>query len=426
VLKAVCCRGAVEERSRLIIQLRHLVHNNPAMCEQFFLVQPPSAEDEPQRPDAAAAPHARVHCARHKPVTAWSTAIAILEETDTTDAAPASAIIHGILSLLCTVARQVGIGVENLRELLGMTIRSGRWASYSSAILDALHAIVLGDPASGGGTESLEGAGRVFVFDGLQAGLFLGRFAAWPFDSGFAFETWVWHDGCSPGTGRILLRILASDDGAGGGRAAGDRDRAVVEVILRGDELMLITAQSASKKSPLTCHTRIPSRQWVHLVISHRKGGLLSRAEVDVTVNGQLTTYLVPFPKVSSPAVGVSVLVACAQCDPTQDKPLLLWEKTALTLHPFKGLMRTVRFYAKPLTAADARVLASAARVQRGDIVGGAGVVSHEPHFYAQPHKCFPVFSQGEGGEFGSGSDVDGARRRTGGGGGGANGSPKG
>ena len=262
----------------------------------------------------------------------------------------------------------------------------------------------------------------MFVFDGLQAGLFLGRFAAWPVDSGFAFETWVWHDGCSPGTGSILLRILASDDGGGGGRAAGDRDRAVVEVILRGDELMLITAQSASKKSPLTCHTRIPSRQWVHLVISHRKGGLLSRAEVDVTVNGQLTTYLVPFPKVSSPAVGISVLVACAQCDPTQDKPLLLWEKTALTLHPFKGLMRTVRFYAKPLTAADARVLASTARVQRGDIAGGAGVVSHEPHFYAQPHQCFPVFSQGEEGGFGSGSDVDGAGRRTGGAGGGQSG----
>ena len=251
VLEAVGCRGAVEERSNLITELRRLVHNNPAMCEQFFLVQKPSPEDEP------AVGHVGAQRARQKPATAWSAAITVLEQTDTTDSAAAALIIPGILAILSSVAQQVGVGVENLRELLSMPIRSGRWAPYASATLDALHDMVLGDAApphllapearaetlvpgggagaraggaalqeaggaqatgwGGGGVENLERAGKVFVFDGLQAGLFLGRFATWPFDSGFAFATWLWHDGCSPGTGRIVLRILARDDGGGGG-----------------------------------------------------------------------------------------------------------------------------------------------------------------------------------------------------------------
>ena len=45
------------------------------------------------------------------------------------------------------MAQQVGVGVENLRELLSMPIRSGRWAPYASATLDALHDMVLGDAA---------------------------------------------------------------------------------------------------------------------------------------------------------------------------------------------------------------------------------------------------------------------------------------
>ena len=73
---------------------------------------------------------------------------------------------------------------------------------------------------------------------------------------------------------------------------------------------------------------------------SHRKGGLLSRAEIDVTINGHLSSYVLPFPKISSSASAVSVLVACAQCDPMQEKPRLVWERATVAVEPFNGLMR--------------------------------------------------------------------------------------
>jgi len=408
VLESVKCKCELDDKLHLLADLHRLVKKDPAMCEEFFVPQPrPSAHDAVGRSDALAG----------AAYTAWTAATQIIEQFEEGD--PAAAKITGsILPVLCAVSAQVGIGVENLRGLLGMMINTGYWAPASLCILNALHAMVLsegpagqiGEQASasvdtperpptsagligaGGGRGGARAAPRrrgkdkVFVFDGAQSGLFLGSFPAWPFDAGYAFETWVWPDSSVHGSGRLLLRILASDgDAASAAGRAAHTSRPVVEIVLHAETIIIITSQAGSKRSPLKCHVTIPSQQGVHIAVSHRKGGLLSRAECDVCVNGHFSSYVLPFPKVANGAAAVQVLVGCAQMDPSIEQPHLFWEKASLTLKPFKGLMATTRFFTSPLTVNDMRALYAAS------CAGPAACdLSHEARLLAQPHLAFP------------------------------------
>jgi hypothetical protein len=233
VLEAVGCTGALKDKIYLLSQLRELLQNNPAMCEQFFL---PHSHMQTRRNTRRGNPS----IASSFPTTGWSTAIKVLEQTPTADAGAAE-VINGILSILCTVAVQVGIGVENLRGLLGMMIREGRWAPYSACILRALRVMSTGGGEAGavaaaGGLQRAGECGKVFVFDGLQSGLYLGGCESWAFEGGYAFETalWVADDSDTPAScGRLLLRIMASEPAAVGVNAR----RAVVEVFIHNRSL---------------------------------------------------------------------------------------------------------------------------------------------------------------------------------------------
>lgn len=407
VLESVKCKCGLDDKLQLLEQMHRLVKRDPAMCEEFFVPQPrPSAQEAAGRSDALAG----------AAYTAWTVATQIIEQFEEGDPA-ASEITSSILPVLCAVSAQVGIGVENFRVLLGMMINTGCWAPASLCILNALHAMVLSDGPAGqigeqapvsvdhpperpstsagligcgggrGGARVASWRGKVFVFDGAQGGLFLGSFPSWPFDAGYAFETWVWPDSSVHGSGMLLLRILASDgdSSSAAGRAAHTL-RAVVEIVLHAGTIIVITSQAGSKRSPLKCHATIPSQQGVHIAVSHRKGGLLSRAECDVCVNGHVSSYVLPFPKVANgAAASVQVLVGCAQMDPSAEQPHLFWEKASLTLKPFKGLMATTRFFASPLTVNDMRALYAASSA------GPAACdLSHEARFLAQPHLAFP------------------------------------
>ena len=395
VLESVNCKCDLRDKLHLLASLNRLVHNNPAMCEQFFVPPVKTAS------------------------TAWREATKIIEQVDEVDPAGAQ-IIKNVFSILCTVHSQVGIGVLNLRGLLGMMIKDGRWAPFSSYLLDALHAMVLteagpqfddqtssstdgtnttrlsantGLQGGRGTSETSARRSKIFVFDGVQSGLFLGSFSLWPFEAGYAFETWVWPDDSIPGSGRLLLRIMASDTDASLARGRDARAHPVVEVLLHAETIIIITSQAGSKRSPLKCHATIPSRIGSHIAISHRKGGLLSRAECDVCINGHFSSYVLPFPKVSlSRGSAVKILVGCAQLDPAAERPHLYWERSSVALKPFKGLMSTVRFFTNPLTVSDMKALYAASCT--GSVPCD---LSHEARLLAQPHLAFPSLTVAQG-----------------------------
>ena len=389
VLEAVRGRGLLDDKVLLLTQLLDLVRQNPAMCEQFFV---PRTHAESNGARAAnCAPCAGAHA------TAWDTAVTILQCTDIADPST-PAVVRGILAILSAVALRAGIGVDHLRGLLGTLIRDGRWAAYSSCLLHALVCMVAGERGQLAGGDCREvqraeegssgevqggGRGKVFFFDGLQGGLYMGQFESWPFEQGYAFETWIWNDDSTGGHGRLLFRVLAFDRHHTDGGAAARRT--LVEVVLHAQTLIIMTSQSGSSKSPLQCNAKIPSRQWVHIVVSHRKGGLLSRAECDVTVNGQFASYVLPLPKVASQTVSTEVLVGCCQLDPSSEQPHMFWNKAAMTLKPFKGLLRSVRVFSSPLTGADARALFGAPRSDVG-VIG----LSQQACLVALPHHLFP------------------------------------
>lgn len=400
VLDAVNCECGLDDKLNLLSQLHKLVHNNPIMCERFFV---PPAYSTYQH--SAGIPSASSY-------TAWSAATKIIEQIDEADPAGGK-VIKNVLVILCTVHSQVGIGVDNLRGLLEMMIRGGCWAPFSLCLLDALRTMVLSEAAKvdentlspvddtnaglfsntalkGGKatSETTTRRNKVFVLDG-QSGLFLGSFSAWPFDAGYAFETWVWPDDSAHGSAQVLLRVIVGEEDPDESRAP-SRDAlapaAVVEILLHAETIIIITSQAGSKRSPLKCHAAIPSRQGTHIAFSHRKGGLLSRAECDLCVNGHFSSYVLPFPKPShSGDAAVTMLVGCAQMDPSVQPPHLFWEKSSVSLQPFKGLMSTVRFYTSPLTVNDMRALyaASCSGLAPSDL-------SQEARLLAQPHIAFP------------------------------------
>ena len=231
VLSAVGCKGAADDKIQILAQLRILLKSSPVMCEQFFQPHPPLDDQKEIFYYESCIENAEPQLGSPIIVTAWSTAVRLIDRCDIADVAAATSIIEHLLAILVVVAQQVGIGVEKLRQLLSMTIHRGRWAPYSFAILDAVNMMVLGDnavpapipfspntgtrtPGAGsiaglgaeqrgaGASMHVEGSGKTFVFDGQQGGLFLGRFEAWPFDCGYAFETFFWAEESVQESGR--------------------------------------------------------------------------------------------------------------------------------------------------------------------------------------------------------------------------------
>ena len=281
-------------------------------------------------------------------------------------------MVEGLVDILVTTVSHVGVGVEHTQRMITMLTRPGRWPPFALELFRGLHLMALNETASrsaigGGGAAHHEPAKQrpwlvgqsrdfsMFQFDGDTNGLFLGGANAWPFERGYAFETWIWQKPGEVGEGKTptyLFRVLSGEGGS-----KGSSGTAALELWLHEGHLVLHSVQSTGR-SRCRCVTEVPAGEWVHVVVSHARNGLLLPSEVSFWVQGQFSNQRLNYP---AEFHAVRLYVGCSGWgqDAAAAGRSVGWpaRRPVNSARAFRGLVRTVRVYRGCLRPGEAAAL---------------------------------------------------------------------
>jgi hypothetical protein len=283
-----------------------------------------------------------------------------LERIETT-ASPQ--VLEQLVSIMVAVESHCGLGVANLSAIISRLTSSSpsaqhaSWPRYSTCVLRGLcqmasrsrqHIIQI---HQGGATAPKmvtheHDSTHMFSFDGLSSGLYLCGNSQWPFEKGYAFETWVWRT-CT-GHASHLMSMCSDEEQSGAGG-----EHACVHVIIELEGDVTLHTTHGNSKSRASTTLAVPVGRWSHIVISHLKvNTLLRRSEADVWVDGKCQSVSVNYP---SERGNVRVYAGCRGFKAAHVSNTSA--NGSLSVRPYCGLMRAVRIFRHALNADDVAAL---------------------------------------------------------------------